>query len=190
MKARITSDNGGLMVFFGDNGVRGDLQDYYVWNFNHKDGFCVERQVGWTRYDLGWPIAGKIEKNRWYSIRVELDGAIIRCFLNGELIHAVSPHPVPEVVATASKDNETGNIIIKLVNTGPNIHPINLRLVGINHDLLEGTATILTSKNKTDENSLDNPLNVAPVERSVQLSKPDFLYTLDRYSVTILQLRT
>jgi alpha-L-arabinofuranosidase len=77
-----------------------------------------------------------------------------------------------------------------LVNTGPNIHPINLRLTGINHDLLEGTATILTSKNKTDENSLDNPLNVAPVERSVQLSRPDFLYTLDRHSVTVLKLRT
>jgi alpha-L-arabinofuranosidase len=189
LKARVTGDDGGLMVVFGDQGARGDQQDYYMWNLNHKDGFCVERQVGWTRHDLGWPIAGKIEKNRWYSIRVELDGAIIRCFLNGKLIHAVSPRPVPEVVATASQDNETGHIIVKMVNTSPNIHLINLRLVGVNEDLLEGTATVLTSKNKADENSLANPQKVAPVERSVQLGSPDFLYTLDRHSVTVLRLK-
>ena len=61
---------------------------------------------------------GSIESDRWYDVRVELAGSRVRCYLDGNLVHDVeiAPPNVPRLVATASRDNQSGEVILKVVN--------------------------------------------------------------------------
>src|SRR4051812_15220625 len=59
---------------------------------------------------------GSIETGRWYEVRVQLDGDHVRCWLDGKLIHDYRrPHLTTKAVyASATRDNETGEIILKV----------------------------------------------------------------------------
>ena len=51
-------------------------------------------------------------------------------------------------------------------------------------------ATVLTSPNPTDENSLDQPTKVAPVTRPLDQTNPRFTHTFPGNSFTVFRLPT
>ena len=57
-------------------------------------------ETGRRLRDRGVP--GRIETGRWYDIRIEVQGAHIRCYLDGKLIHDFSPS-IKAMYAVASR---------------------------------------------------------------------------------------
>ena len=89
LKARKT---GGAEGFFIPFRWRDD-KNYFVWNIGGKGNtiHVVERRVdGGKPADVCTRVAGKIATNRWYEIRIQLEGPRIRCTLDGRLIHDVT----------------------------------------------------------------------------------------------------
>lgn len=131
-----------------------------------------------------------IETGKWYDIRVELSGTNIRLYLDDKLIHEVNDDsPAGPLFQTASRDLTTGELIVKVVNSGDTAQRTNVVLAGLGTQHLEGTATVLHSDDLNDENSFTEPLKVAPVTDTVTVNNGSLEFEFPKYSVTVLRLK-
>jgi len=137
---------------------------------------------------VGNGVRGRIETGRWYDIRIELTGSRIRCFLDGKLIHDVKGQ-MKSLYAVAGLARPSGDIILKVVNVSNSSHDTQIDLRGTGPAIKSATATVLTSADPADENSLDQPEKVAPITRPVDITTPKFRYAFPAHSVTVLRLR-
>jgi alpha-L-arabinofuranosidase len=136
---------------------------------------------------------GRIETGRWYDIRLEVSGARVKCFLDGKLVHDAdyeSDGKVTALYACASQDNDTGDAIVKVVNASIKPLDVELDLNGAGNLTGEGGATVLTSENPTDENSLENPTHVAPRTEMVHFDGNRLTREFPGDSFTVLRLHT
>jgi len=173
-----------------------------------KEGFAITigsaegRRVqwnlgGWGNYQhavetddsiVGTPVIARIETGRWYDVMLEVQDRSIRCFLDGALISEVTL-PRPEtVLAIAGAQADSGDVILKILNTTPETVEASVRLDGVTHVAPEGGLTVLTSENVRDENSFEEPSKIAPVSRSIPTGNPSAV-SLAPNSLTILRLR-
>lgn len=90
--------------------------------------------------------------------------------------------------AVASRDNETGQIILKVVNAEDKAVDAKIRIAGT--DFLPPTRAIVLTGRADDENSMQNPKKIAPVEEPLSCSmtgSDDFGYSFRPYSLTVLK---
>jgi alpha-L-arabinofuranosidase len=139
---------------------------------------------------VGNDVPGSIETGRWYDIRIETAGKTIKCYLDGKLIHDVTPPVLKSLYASASRVKDTGEVILKVVNTSRSELSTDIQLNGVGTVRGPAKATILTSENPTDENSLTEPTKVAPATKTINVSSPSFQHAFPGNSVTILRLKT
>ena len=90
--------------------------------------------------------------------------------------------------ASAVRDNQSNDIILKVVNASSREAPAAIHLVGILPGAQRAQATILTSGNTSDENSFDQPRKVAPVTVSIGKVKARFRYSFKPNSLTVLRI--
>jgi alpha-L-arabinofuranosidase len=174
-----------------------------------KEGFAVTvgqaegRRVqwnlgGWGNYQhavetddsiVGAPVVAKIETGRWYDVMIEVDGRSLRCYLDGALISEVTV-PTPEtVLAIGGRDEKSGDVILKILNTTAGAVETTVRLDGANRVASEAELTVLTSKSAEDENSFEERTKIAPVSHRVKAGDRSPL-SLAPYSLNILRLHT
>ena len=122
LKARKLSGKEGFMIYF----ARGD-SSRGIWNIG-----------GWNNtlhgLDLsGQPVQvpGKIETNQWYDVRIELSGATVKAYLNNQLIQQGERKPVTSLYAVAGREENSGDVIIDVVNPTESPLPVNLNLTGL-----------------------------------------------------------
>jgi len=137
------------------------------------------------------PKPGRIETGRWYDIRLEISGKRAKCFLDGQLIHDVDYEnggPIKALYASASHDNNTGDVILKVVNASAEKIDTAVHLKGAKELARSGRAIVLSSDNPTDENSLDAPAKVSPKTETLSLDGPDFQRVFPGNSLTVLRI--
>ena len=93
-----------------------------------------------------------------------------------------------ELFATAAKDVNTKEVIVKLVNTAATAQEVNVDLKG-NKLQAKGSITTLTSANLDDVNSFEFPKKISPTESEYQLKNNKAQVKLPAYSVTVLKLK-
>ncbi|HEX5890517.1 MAG TPA: alpha-L-arabinofuranosidase C-terminal domain-containing protein [Pyrinomonadaceae bacterium] len=93
-----------------------------------------------------------------------------------------------ELYTSAALDEGTGEVIVKLVNTSSGAKEARINLPGAKTTGRTGTAFVLQSEDLKAENSLDQPTKVAPVQRALQVSGPEFSYSLMPRSFTVLRI--
>ncbi|MFV8465421.1 alpha-L-arabinofuranosidase C-terminal domain-containing protein [Flavobacterium sp. LB1P62] len=89
--------------------------------------------------------------------------------------------------ASAVKDVNTKEVIVKLVNTAATAQKVNLDLKG-SKLASKGTVITLTSPNLQDENSFANPKKISPTENELKLKGEKAKMDLPAYSVTVLKI--
>jgi alpha-L-arabinofuranosidase len=183
LKARKLSGAEGFMIVFGRKS-----SERYWWNLggwgNTQHGLEVNQSP------IGRPVRGQIETNRWYDVKVELAGRRIRCYLDGQLVHDAEAPDQQKLFAVAGPETATGDVIIKAINSGAESIPATLNLRGIDRISPQAQVTVLTAAALTDNNSLEEPAKVVPVERNLRATGPNFQHTFPPYSLTILRLKT
>lgn len=187
VRARKVSGAEGMLIPFGVQ----DSGNYYWWNLGgwNNTATAIEKAIGGQKMVMGGSTGKRIEAGRWYDIKIELTGRTIRCYLDGELIHEVTDEPDPGTLYVAcSRDNETGDVIIKAVNRLKQAQTVEIRLEGDCMVSGKGTAEVLTSADPRDENSFSQPQKVAPVKRELTGLDSSFSYTFDANSVTVLRI--
>ena len=185
LKARKDGGSEGFLILY--NWL--DDQNWTWWNIGgwNNTQHAIEHCQGGGKSIVGSYVPGQVETGRWYDIRIELSGERIRCYLDGQLIQdAVYPAEKP-LHATASRVQDSNEIILKVVNVAAESTDTEIRLVGAGPLHATGTATVLTGA-PSDENSLDGPNKVTPVSSPVNGVGPQFRYTFAPHSLTVLRL--
>jgi alpha-N-arabinofuranosidase len=92
------------------------------------------------------------------------------------------------VQGSATRDNETGEIILKLVNPKAPAEPLKIEIKGLNALDSKGSAITLTG-NLEDSNSITQPKKIVPVTTTVRGVKPGFTYKMPPHSIVVLKLK-
>ena len=188
LKARKLGGAEGFLVMFRVQG----RDDWIWWNIGGwgNSRTALERCSHGNKYGIGGDAPGGIETGRWYDIRVEVEGPRIRCYLDGKLLTEATDaqRGVDQIYATASCVRSTGEIIVKVVNVSDQEQTLAINVEGVNGLAGRGTALVLTG-NPEDENTLDEPQRVAPVQRRFAVSGRLFTYPFAPWSVTVLRVR-
>ncbi|HEX8014374.1 MAG TPA: alpha-L-arabinofuranosidase C-terminal domain-containing protein, partial [Flavobacterium sp.] len=90
--------------------------------------------------------------------------------------------------ASASKDINTKEVIVKLVNTSSSPQEITVDLKG-SKLASKGSVIMLTSPNLQDENTFAEPKKISPKENVYNLKGEKASINLPAYSVTVLKLK-
>jgi alpha-L-arabinofuranosidase len=187
LRARKLGGAEGFLIMFR-------VRDDDNWNWWNLGGWgnskhAVEQCVAGGKSIVSNEVPGSIETGRWYDIRIEVQGTRIRCYLDGKLIHDFEEKPLPVLYAVASRNRRTREVILKVVNVSDRAVESEIRLQGVRSLQPSGKVIQLTSDSLDDENSLDNPKRVAPVESTLRGVSPQFRYTFPKYSLTVIVLK-
>jgi alpha-L-arabinofuranosidase len=106
----------------------------------------------------------------------------------GDEILATTAAETP-LQGSATRDSQTGEIIVKLVNPQAVAQKVKLEIKGV--ATLGTKATVITlSGSPEDTNSINRPRNVLPVTTTLSGVKPGMDYTLPPQSIVVLKLKT
>jgi alpha-L-arabinofuranosidase len=94
---------------------------------------------------------------------------------------------IDTVLAIAGKDERTGDIIIKAINTSPEPASMTVAITGARVGGA-GLTTVLTSANPTDENSFETPAKIVPVTTPLVGVGPRFTHVFPANSLTVIRL--
>lgn len=183
----------GFLVMFGVK----NAHNYYWWNLGGwgNTQYGTEKTVNDNRSLLGQQIpvqyVGQIQTNQWYKIKIDVTGEKILCYLNGKLIETVADQPpAGPLYDVASRDAQTGDIIVTVVNSSSVPQTTQIALAGQPRVQSRGTVTTLTSGSLDNESSFSQPLNIVPVTRPLTNVSDKFSYSFPKYSVTVIRIKT
>ena len=136
---------------------------------------------------VGEQTPGTVETGRWYDIRIEVSDRTVRGFVDGALLQERTLPRVDRVLAVAGRDDKTGDIILKVVNSAPDTQSMTLRLEGVAPARRRATATTLTG-DPLDENTFDQPTRIVPRSVPLKLDAAAFTYAFPAYSLTVIRV--
>ena len=184
LKARKISGAEGFMVMFR---IVGD-EDRNWWNIGGWGNTADAIEAGGTLDSK----PSRIETDRWYDLKVTVNGKNVKCWLNDELIHDVNMDEdgkISSLYSVAATDKKTGNLLVKIVNASAKSLETEINLTGVKLSG-QGTASVLTSESGTDENSLAEPTKVSPKTESVSFKGTTLKRSFPGNSFTVLRLKT
>ncbi|WP_169081759.1 LamG-like jellyroll fold domain-containing protein [Paenibacillus sp. PL91] len=191
LKATKKSGNEGMLIGFGVK----DTDNYYWWNIGGwgNTRTLVEKAVGGSKSEASSVnTTFRVETNKTYQLKIELEGSKVRCYIDNELIHEFtdSGGAMSSLYSVVSKDNGSGDIVVKLVNNSPDVQKVNVNLEEAAALEPQGTEIVLASGNTSSQNSFADPYHVAPVTSVLPGVSDSFLYDSAPNSVSILRLKT
>ena len=188
MKARKTGGAEGFLVFFG---MSRDGKQGYRFNIGGWGNHTTALQQLYAQGDqvVSRNIPHTIEAGRWYDLRIELTPRVARLYVDGQLILENELQPVPQKFLASGYDEETGEVIVKFINSADEPQTIDFTLDGVSSVSPEGRAITLKADDLGDENSMDNPTRIVPVEEAFSGFGQTFSYTFPKYSFTILRIK-
>jgi alpha-L-arabinofuranosidase len=186
LQARRMEGNEGFIIVFGAE----DDENLIWWNLGGwgNSQHAIEHMADGGKNTLA-ANRGTLEEGRWYDVEVQVKGASARCLLDGELVHEFSLPERQSLYANATLDEQTNELIVKLVNptsTSQSVH-IDLGYTSAG----SGRATVLSSAKGSDENSMRAQLNVSPVEYTIPIEAGASAldYPIPPFSLSILRLK-
>jgi alpha-N-arabinofuranosidase len=93
-----------------------------------------------------------------------------------------------DLFASAVKDVNSKEIIVKIVNSSAKVQEVNVDLKGSEFQS-KGAVTTLASANLDDVNSFESPKKISPTESEIKLKGDKASMSLPAYSVTVLKLK-
>jgi alpha-L-arabinofuranosidase len=96
---------------------------------------------------------------------------------------------VQTIYASATHDDQTGEVILKVVNPGADPTAVDIRLNGLTQVAAQGKATVLASASLNDVNTMTDPDKVSPVNSTFGDAAAQFAHTFAPHSVTVLRIQ-
>jgi alpha-L-arabinofuranosidase len=99
-----------------------------------------------------------------------------------------SPDKKPTMFTTACRDDKTGELILKVVNSAAEPVEVAMQLKGASNVAGKASVTTLAGTSLAEENSIAEPQKIAPVTSSIDGVGPEFKYTFKPWSMTVLRI--
>ena len=180
LQARKISGPEGFLIVFGHKG--GDKYWWNVGGWGNRD--CA---IEFNQTDVGRHVPGSVEAGRWYNVKVQVSGRRIQCFLDGNLIQDATAPGSDHFFALAGRDDQRSEMVLKAINVSQNPALGQVKLTG--GTVAGGNARVVTlsSARLTDNNSLVQPVKVAPVNSAIEAVGDHFSYEFPPNSLTIIR---
>jgi alpha-L-arabinofuranosidase len=188
LRARKTAGAEGMLIMFGVK----DPDNYYWWNIGgwNNTRNVIEKSVGGAKSIVGTSIPGSVETDRWYQIKIVVEGMRIRCYLDGQLVEDVTDTvSAGPLYYTASLDRSAGDIILKMVNVSGQDQAARISLAGVPAVASEAEASVMTADYPEQENDFADPDKVVPITKTISGIGNDFEYMFPKYSITVLRIQ-
>jgi alpha-N-arabinofuranosidase len=91
--------------------------------------------------------------------------------------------------ASAVIDKNTKEVIIKIVNNSDKDQAVDFSIQGVNKIQTKGTISVLTTKNLSDVNSIIEPKNISPQEKSITSKNKKVQTSLTPYSFNVIKFK-
>jgi alpha-L-arabinofuranosidase len=108
--------------------------------------------------------------------------------LGTEVIPAALTNAPPRVFASATRNDATHKLFVKVVNATSIAQSIAIDLAGAGKVGRSATLTTMSGKTPNATNSITDPKAVVPVSQTVSVAGPNFTHTFAPYSVNVLEL--
>lgn len=181
LKARKLGGTEGFLVIVGALNDRGKSW-WNIGGWGNKHHGLEMRNVDGTR------VPGSIETGRWYDIRVELQGARIRCYLDDKLVQESGSAKMKALYAVAGRVDATNDILLKVVNAAEFPLDAQVGLTGVTEVSRSAQGLVLTSTSGDDENTFAEPLKISPQIMTIDNAAATFRHTFPAHSVSVLRI--
>lgn len=182
LKARKVSGAEGFMICFQNQ----NAHDKTWWNI----GGWGNRRHALQGADMPAEggVEGRLDKDRWYDVKIEVKSSGVACYLDGAKIQSVSYGEISSLYATAGLNAKADEVILKVVNVSDQPIQTDLDLRGVKKLAPTSTAWVMKGQRK-DENSFEAPAKVAPESQTITGVSPTFMHTFPANSLSILRLK-
>ncbi len=184
LKARKLSGENGFQIYFHNQSPRQRLR----WDLGGYNDSVHLMEIGITSESM----KASIEAGRWYDVRVEIRGNSARGYLDGKLVQDVADTRanVKSLLASAARDERSGDFILKVVNAGSAAVSAQVDLKSARALSRTGKAIVLTSASPLDENTLEEPTKVSPKTETVKVSGTSLTRVFPANSLTVIRVAT
>ena len=180
-----------------ENGAEGFL---IIFNYVDDKNYCWLNFGGWTNSQhaieqisnggklLTDSKRGHIEAGHWYDVTLQVDGDSVKAWLDNELVFdTVLKHDDTKgVFSSATIDDANGELIVKVANTSDAATTAQLRLKSF--EPTSACVIRLAANDGMDENTLDTPTAIHPVEQLLSPENSSILLDVPPYSLNIVRI--
>ncbi len=200
VRARKISGEGGFVIHFAEQhdampdlawfiGVRHRASTLLVWGGGGNQDVAASQLESSFSGALAPAVPGAVDTDRWYEVKIEVDGRRVHCYLDGKEIHNVQlPDNLGPSLYAAAGRGAGGDIFLRLINTSPTKQNVAIKLAGDQGGQYLATATQLRANDLDEENSLAEPTRISPHEYPLSHVGSEFLYEAQGNSFTVLRL--
>jgi alpha-L-arabinofuranosidase len=184
LKAKRLSGENGFQVYF----LNRKNHERYRWDLGGWGNSLYYLESGMRSESM----PGNIETGRWYNVKIEIKGNTVKGYLDGNLIQEIteSEANIKSLCASASRDDQSGDVILKIVNVSANQVNTQINLNGSISLTGKGEAIVLTSNSPLDENTLENPTKVSPKAKLLKFTGTNLKHSFPGNSLTVIRLTT
>jgi len=93
-----------------------------------------------------------------------------------------------DIYASSVIDDQNNEVIIKIVNAGSENKPVNISLKGAKRMDKNAQWILLSGEDLASENSIQNPMNVSPERRELNLKGKSISLELPSYSLSVIKV--
>ena len=130
----------------------------------------------------------RLDEGRWHKVRIVImkDGADY--YIDRKLVLSHRNPPVNRKFYVAGYDENTGEVIIKVVNASDETC---LAKISLKNGMVERQGRVITLKaeSKNEENSFEEPFKICPEEKTYNQFSSSFHYEFEPNSLTILRVK-
>lgn len=208
-----TNEKTGDVVYFGDTSFSDYTFTCTATKTGGNEGFLIPIAVQSANDNIFWNIGGwgntvsclqiveggsksdqvsgtvsdiSLKSDYEYEIKVVVSGNNIKCYLNKVLMIDYT-HEKSENVYQVTSTDESGDIIIKLVNIASEEATVNVTIDDFDKYNSTADAIMLKGEYLTEENTYEDPEHIVPEEFQTEVSG-EFTQKLPKYSITILRI--
>ena len=191
MRVTFPADGGEVIVRVRDNGYIKEKRDFT--NLELVSGMApsvkIRHVIGWSEEKLGeiGHDTLRLLPERSYAVELTAKDDTYTLRIDGQTVLECAMPRLPDITASATFDNKANELVLKVVNTTMTEQRVGLSIDGVDLIGNKGRLTTITGA-PDEENSLDEPLRVAPKTADVILDGEEPGYTFAPCSVNVLRL--
>ena len=181
-----------------DEGAEGFI---IIFNYVDEKNYCWVNFGGWTNSQhaieqisnggklLADSKRGRIEAGHWYDVTLQVNGDSVKAWLDNELVFdTILKHDDTKgIFSSATIDDASGELIVKVANTSDADTTARLRLK--NMEPTCARVVRLSANDGMEENTLDAPTAIHPVEQLLSPENGSILLDVPPYSLNIVRIK-
>jgi alpha-L-arabinofuranosidase len=182
-----------------DEGAEGFI---VIFNYVDDKNYCWVNLGGWTNSQhaieqisnggklLTDSKRGRIEAGRWYDVTLQVAGDSVKVWLDNEQLFdtVLKRDHTKGIYSSATINDATGEIIVKVVNNDDAATTARISLK--NFAPSEARVVRLAANDGMEENTLQQPTTIHPVEQQLSTADDHVMLTVPPYSLNIVTIKT